>query len=96
MDLDDFRRRICESISYVTASNNNSQWLVDDYTDRFELDVTQILDTCAPLRSTTKRVSNHTSRFLSEEARSAKQACRRAERRWTKPTTRRHARLHAS
>ena len=82
MDLDDFRWRIRESISYVTASNNISQWLVDDYTDCFELDVTQILDICVPLHSTTKHVSNHTSRFLSEEARSAKQACRRAERRF--------------
>jgi len=82
MDLDNFRRRIRESISYVTASNNNSQWQVDDYTDRFELDVTQILDTCVPLRSTTKRVGIHTSRFLFDEARSAKQACRRAERRF--------------
>ena len=47
-----------------------------------ELDVTRILNICAPLRSTTKGVGIHSSRFLSEEARSAKQACRRAERRF--------------
>ena len=47
-----------------------------------ELDVTRILNICAPLRSTIKGVGIHSSRFLSEEARSAKQACRRAERRF--------------
>jgi len=49
---------------------------------RARRNVTQILDACAPLRSTTKRISTQMHRFLSDEARSAKRACRRAERRF--------------
>jgi len=80
MDLCDFRRLVCESILYVTAIIANSQWLVDDYVRLFEQDVTQIIDACAQLRSTTKRIGTQMHRFLSDEARSTKRACRRAER----------------
>ena len=79
IDLSDFHRRILES---QLCKVLDVQYSADEYTELFEAEVTRVLDACAPIRSVTKRSGSHDCRRLSADARAAKRACRRAERRY--------------
>ena len=82
IDLDEFRRRVLQSQLYRETCASTHNQSVDDYVKLFDDDITRILDDCAPLRSTIRRSGSHDCRLLSTEARAAKRACRRAERRY--------------
>ena len=54
----------------------------DGYADLFDAEVQRVLDIHAPLRTGRRHCGQHDSRHLSDEARHAKQQCRRLERRY--------------
>jgi hypothetical protein len=57
---------------------------VDQYVELFQRETNRILDRHAPLRTRTRRVGRNDCRWLSAEARAAKQKCRRLERRYNR------------
>ena len=87
IDLDKFHRRVQQSQLYRETWAPTHSQSVDEYVKQFDDDITRILDDCMPLRSVTRRSGSHDCCLLSTEARKAKRACRRAERRYRRTIT---------
>ena len=77
LDTDEFKCRVLKSSAFLERATT-----AETFAEQMEQDICRILDDLIPMREFTRRIGKLRNRWLSTEAKNAKQERRRLERKW--------------